>query len=71
MGYSVGRWEGEDFVIESVGVGGVPGGGRAGPNTRFIERYRLINNGAVLRGTYTWDDPTIYAKPCISPTGSS
>ena len=62
-GYSVGRWEGEDFVIESIGVGGVPAGGRSGPNTRLIERYRLINNGTVLQGTYTWEDPSIYAKP--------
>lgn len=64
MGYSVGRWEGDEFVIETVGLpGGVPGGGRLGPGTKLTERYRLIDNNTVLKGTYTWDDPSIYVKP--------
>ena len=45
------------------GFAGVPGGGRRGPETHLTERYRLADNGQRLVVSFTWDDPTIYAKP--------
>jgi hypothetical protein len=63
-GYSIGRWEGSTFVVETVGVGGgVPGGGRAGPKTVLTERYSVEANGEKLAVDFTWNDPEIYVKP--------
>jgi hypothetical protein len=65
-GHSIGRWEGDVLVIDTVGMnagGGIPGGGRKSPETRLIERYKLIDGGKRLSVTFTWDDPKIYRKP--------
>jgi hypothetical protein len=72
-GYSVGRWEGNVLVVDTVGFptdvcdsrrpGGAaaPGWGRVRSSTRLTERYEL--KGDVLAVTFTWDDPTVYVKP--------
>jgi hypothetical protein len=65
-GHSIGHWEGDALVIDTVGMnagGGIPGGGRKSSETRLIERYRLIDGGKRLSVTFTWDDPKIYRKP--------
>jgi hypothetical protein len=65
-GDSIGRWEGDTLVIDTVGFrgfAGVPGGGRRGPSTHLVERYRMADNGERLVVSFTWDDPTIYTKP--------
>jgi hypothetical protein len=65
-GHSVGHWEGDTLVVDTVGMnagGGIPGGGRKSPETHLIERYRLIEDGKKLSVTFTWDDPKIYVKP--------
>jgi hypothetical protein len=65
-GHSIGHWEGETLVIDTVGLlpgAGVPGGGRRGPETHLIERYRLIDGGKRMSVTFTWQDPKIYMKP--------
>jgi len=66
VGHSVGRWEGDTLVIDTVGLtagGGIPGGGRRSPETHLIERYRLIDGGKRMSVTFTWQDPKIYQKP--------
>jgi hypothetical protein len=66
VGHSVGHWEGETLVIDTMGLlpgGGIPGGGRRSPETHLIERYRLIDGGKRLSVTFTWQDPKIYVKP--------
>jgi len=65
-GYSVGRWEGDELVVETVGfrddvwldVQGSPLTGRA----KMTERFRRPNFGT-LQIDITIDDPTAYTKP--------
>ena len=66
VGHSIGHWDGDSLVIDTVAMnagGGIPGGGRKSPETRLTERYRLIDGGKRLSVTFTWDDPKIYQKP--------
>jgi hypothetical protein len=64
-GHSIGRYEGGDLVVETIGLtsGNVPAGGLRTPETRLTERYRLSADGMRLTVTYTWEDPKIYRKP--------
>jgi hypothetical protein len=65
-GHSIGHWEGDVLVVDSIGFTGggmTPGGGRVGPNTRLVERFKLLEGGKKLSVTSTWDDPDIYLKP--------
>jgi hypothetical protein len=65
-GYSIGRWEGDELVIETAGFndrGWLDNGGH--PNTsrlRVTERFRRIDFGH-MDLVMTIDDPGAYAKP--------
>ncbi len=69
MGYSVGRWEGNEFVVSSVGFDertwldhfGHP----ISDEARFEERYRRVD-GDTLELTMTLTDPKAYARPWVS-----
>jgi hypothetical protein len=65
-GHSIGHWEGDTLVVDTIGFtggGGTPGGGRVGKNTHLVERFKLIDGGKKLSVTSTWEDPAIYLKP--------
>lgn len=73
FGHSVGRWEGDTLVVDTIGfpprvcdsrrpVMVTPGGGRAKETTRLVERLRL-RDPDTLEVTFTWDDPTVLLKP--------
>jgi hypothetical protein len=65
-GHSIGHWEGETLVVDTVGFtggGNTPGGGKVGPGTRLTERIKLVDGGKILSVTFTWEDPAIYLKP--------
>jgi hypothetical protein len=65
-GHSIGHWEGGTLVIDTIGMmagGGIPGGGRKTPETRLLERYKLLDGGQRLSVTFVWDDPKIYRRP--------
>ena len=67
-GNSIGRWEGETLVVDTVGfndrgVTRIPGGGVRMPDSHLIERYRLLNGGQQLSVTFTWEDPKVFDKP--------
>ena len=64
-GHSVGRYEGDVLVVETVGLtaGTVVAGGLRSPETRLIERFEVAADGKRMTITYTWDDPKIYQKP--------
>lgn len=66
MGYSVGRWEGETFVVESAGFNGKSWIDAAGhPITEQLhltERIKRPTFGR-LEIELTFDDPSAYAKP--------
>ena len=72
-GYSIGRWEGDTFVVESSSFRGVQGGLAAdgwldqmgSPFTdalRLTERFRRVNFGN-LHIDITIDDPKAYTSP--------
>lgn len=73
-GHSIGHWEGDTLVVDTVAFPArvcdsrhpvlvTPGGGRAKETTHLVERYRLMDGGESLSITFTWDDPTVYLKP--------
>ena len=66
-GHSVGRYEGNILLVETMGFmpGMVPGGGVRTPETRLLERFEMSSDGNRLTVTYTWDDPKVYQKPHV------
>jgi hypothetical protein len=73
-GHSIGHWEGDTLVVDTVAFPATvcdtrhpvlvtPGGGRAKDTTHLLERYRLTNGGTMLSVTFTWEDPTVFLKP--------
>ena len=67
LGYSVGRWEGDTFVVESIGFrdNGWLSANMAYPNSDALhvtERWRRVDFGH-LEETVTIDDPKAYVKP--------
>jgi Carboxypeptidase regulatory-like domain len=69
MGHSVGKWEGDVLVIDTVGfndrswLGGIGGGPI--PHTemlRMTERYRRVNFGHI-EASVTFEDPGTFVKP--------
>jgi hypothetical protein len=67
LGYSVGRWDGDVFVVESIGFRdrGWLSANMAYPNSdalKVTERWRRVDFGH-LEETVTIDDPKAYLKP--------
>jgi len=66
LGYSVGRWEGDTFVVESNGLSAVTwlddGGHPHGDGLLVTERYRRVDFGH-LETAMTIDDPEYYTRP--------
>jgi len=70
-GYSVGRWEGETFVVETAGFKEGSWLDNSGhPHTealKLTERFRRINFGR-LELVVTVNDPNAYSRPWTSDT---
>jgi hypothetical protein len=70
MGDSVGRWEGDTLVVETIGVNtqtvldreGMPHGAAM----KVTERLRLIDGGKRLEDVVTIDDPETFTAPWTS-----
>lgn len=66
-GHSVGRYEDDTLVIETVGLSGTgPIDYYGTPNTprlRVTERYRVIEGGRTLEARFTVDDPGTFTMP--------
>ncbi len=66
LGYSIGRWEGDIFVVETAGFNDRnPLDGRGHPRSealRVTERFRRRDFGH-LDVEMTFDDPTMYTRP--------
>jgi hypothetical protein len=67
-GNSVGHWEGDTFVVDTVGfsdegVTRIPGGGRRTANSHLVERFRLLDGGNRLSVVSTWEDAKVFQKP--------
>ena len=67
-GHSIGHWEGDTLVVDTVGFNelgarNVPGGGLRSKTSHLVERFHLFENGKRLSITFTWNDPNVYLKP--------
>jgi hypothetical protein len=66
-GESVGRWEGNELVVDTIGLNGkahldnyrTP----ATERTQVLERYRLTNDGKTLEAHVTITDPGVLKQP--------
>ncbi len=69
LGYSVGKWDGDTFVVDSVGFIDSTWldhfGNPHSDEMRLQERYRRVDQNN-LEMTLTLTDPKIYTKPWIS-----
>ncbi len=70
LGYSVGKWEGDTFVVDTIGFNDKlwddSYGNPRSDQTHLIERYRRVNHDT-LELQITIDDPKAYTKPWVSP----
>jgi hypothetical protein len=70
LGYAVGKWEGDTFVVETIGlndkVWADAYGNPRSEQTRLTERYRRLNHDT-LELQVTIDDPKSYTKVWVSP----
>ena len=70
LGYSVGKWEGDTFVVESIGFNDKlwddSFGNPRSDATHLTERYRRLNHDT-LEMQIIIDDPKAYTKPWVSP----
>jgi hypothetical protein len=68
-GDSIGRWDGNTLVVETTlfhpdnGILGIPGGGFRTPESKLVERFRLLKNGQVLQVLSTWTDAKVLRTP--------
>jgi len=67
-GHSIGGWESDTLVVDTVGfsdegVTRIPGGGRRTPDSHLVERFRLLDNGNRLSVVFTWDDAKVFQRP--------
>ncbi|MEQ1945738.1 MAG: hypothetical protein ABL995_01015 [Bryobacteraceae bacterium] len=69
VGDSIGNWEGDTFVVETIGFHDkngrmmIPGGGFRTTKSKLVERFKLIRNGQMLSVTTTWTEPSVYQTP--------
>jgi hypothetical protein len=70
LGYSVGKWEGDTFVVETIGFNDKlwddSFGNPRSDQTHLTERYRRLNHDT-LEMQIIIDDPKAYTKPWVSP----
>lgn len=70
LGYAVGKWEGDTFVVDTIGFNDQqwvdPYGNPRSEQTHLTERYRRLNHDT-LELQVTIDDPKSYTKAWISP----
>jgi hypothetical protein len=66
-GHSVGHWEGDTLVVDTIGLdNSTPIDMFATPHTeqlRVVERYRLIEDGSILRNDLMVEDPGAFTTP--------
>lgn len=66
-GESVGHYEGDTLVVDTIGQTDIPETDRFGTlhseQIRVVERYRLSDNGEKLEGLFTVEDPIAFTMP--------
>ncbi len=70
LGYSVGHWEGDTFIVETTGFNDKEWvdlyGNPRTPTTKLTEKYRRLNHDT-LEQQIIIEDPRVYEKPWVSP----
>ena len=70
LGYSVGKWEGDTFVVDTIGfndkVWADPYGDPRSEQMHLTERYRRLNHDT-LELAITINDPKAYTKIWVNP----
>lgn len=61
FGDSVGRWEGDTLVIDTIGFNGRDD--KTSPKAHVVMRVRKVDNGQRLEIVTTTDDPETYTRP--------
>jgi hypothetical protein len=69
-GYSVGRWEGDELVVDSIAFEDHPGHGSVKtlpflPTTRITQRFSLAKNGEELKARFTITEPQWLETPYV------
>ena len=67
-GNSIGRWEGDVLVVDTIGfsdrgITAIPGGGFRTPDSHLVEHFRLLDGGNILSVTSTWADAEVFQQP--------
>ena len=65
MGHSIGRWEDDTLVVETIGFndrGWLDGGIPITESTRMVERYTRTS-AAIVELQVTWSDPKVFSAP--------
>jgi hypothetical protein len=67
-GHSIGRWQGDTLVVDTVGfnergITAIPGGGYRTSRAHLTESYKLAASGDQLTVTFTWTDATVFRTP--------
>jgi len=70
LGHSVGKWEGDTFVVDTIGFNDIPWvdsyGNPRSEQMHLTERYRRLNR-ETLEMQIIIDDPKAYTKTWVSP----
>jgi len=70
LGYSVGKWEGDTFVVDTVGMNDKPWidsyGNPRSEQMHLTERYRRLDHDT-LEMQIIMEDPKAYTKPWVNP----
>jgi hypothetical protein len=71
MGYSVGRWEGDTLVVDTIGLNDKTWLDNVGhPHSdalHVVERIRRVDHDT-LQVTFTIEDPKAYTSPWTTPS---
>jgi hypothetical protein len=67
-GHSIGRWQGDALVVDTVGfnergITAITGGGSRTARSHLVEQYRLSADRQQLTVTFTWTDPEVFRQP--------
>jgi len=65
-GHSIGRWDGDTLVVDTIGIKAIPFGSVPhSDRVQVVERIRTIDGGAALVNEVTITDPVMYTRPVV------
>jgi len=63
LGHSIGHWEGQTLVIDTVALAPMPNNPPRGPRARLVERFTLTPDRSQIRYEITMEDPDLLTAP--------